>query len=146
MPTTPTLSRPTTTASASRPSTVTPYGMTRAAWSALRAEYARDSLSPTRRPDPDLARRSDTIRHVLETGTIVDDAALAVIGRRVTWREPDGTTITASLVIPGDGDPRQGWISVDAPLGAALVGTRAGDRVVVRAPAGDRTVAVEAVV
>jgi transcription elongation GreA/GreB family factor len=119
--------------------------MTRAAWSALRAEAARDTLSPTRRPDRDLGRRIDTIRYVLETGSIVDELDVAVIGRRVTWREPDGSTVTASLVIPGDGDPRQGWISVDSPLGAALVGAAPGDHVTVHAPAGDRLVTVEAV-
>ncbi|MGZ9160734.1 MAG: GreA/GreB family elongation factor [Candidatus Limnocylindrales bacterium] len=144
MPQTPTLARPTTTASA-WPSPSMAYPMTRVAWSALRAELARDSLSPTLRPDRELARRLVTIRAVLETGTIADDAGLAVIGRRVTWREPDGLTVTASLVIPGDGDPRHGWISVDAPLGVALLGTRAGDRVVVRAPAGDRTVSIETI-
>jgi transcription elongation GreA/GreB family factor len=119
--------------------------MTRAAWSALRAEAARGTLGPTRRPDRELGRRLDTIRLVLETGTIVDDADAAAIGRRVTWREPDGSTATAALVIPGDGDPRHGWISVESPLGMALSGSRPGDRVVVRAPAGDRIVTVEAV-
>ncbi len=123
----------------------TPLPMTRAAWSALRAEAARDTLSPTRRPDRDLGRRLDTIRYVLETGSIVEEVDVAVIGRRVTWREPDGSTVTASLVIPGDGDPRQGWISVDSPLGAALVGAAPGDHVTVHAPAGDRLIAVEAV-
>ena len=93
----------------------------------------------------DLGRRIDTIRYVLETGSIVDELDVAVIGRRVTWREPDGSTVTASLVIPGDGDPRQGWISVDSPLGAALVGAAPGDHVTVHAPAGDRLVTVEAV-
>jgi transcription elongation GreA/GreB family factor len=119
--------------------------MTSAAWSALRAEAAHGPHAPTHRPDADVARRYETLVHLLETGTVVDDDGVAVIGRRVTYRESDGSRSTVSLVIPGDGDPRHGWIPVDAPLGAALVGARVGDDVVVRAPAGDRTVHVEAV-
>lgn len=77
--------------------------------------------------------------------TVVDDPQIAVIGRRVTYREADGSRQTVALVIPGDGDPRNGWIAVDAPLGLALLGTRTGDAVTVRAPAGDRIITVEAV-
>lgn len=128
-----------------RTASIPPLSMTRAAWSALRAEAKRGTLGATRRPDRDLGRRLDAIRLVLETGTIVDDADAAAIGRRVTWREPDGSTVTASLVIPGDGDPRHGWISVDSPLGMALSGSRPGDQVVVHAPAGDRIISVETV-
>lgn len=122
-----------------------PLPMTPAAWSALRAEAARDALGATRRPDPDLVRRSATIRTVLVSAAVVDEPGVAVVGRRVTYREADGTRATVALVIPGDGDPHQGWVSVDAPLGQALLGARAGDRVVVHAPAGDRTLTVVAV-
>ena len=128
------------------PSATMPMPLTHAAWSALRAEIARGALGPERRPDRDLDRRLESIRLVLERAVVVDRADLAAIGRRVTWREADGTTTTMALVIPGDGDPRQGWVSVDSPLGAALIGRRPGDEALVRAPAGDRTIRIEAVV
>ena len=123
----------------------TPLPMTRAAWSALQAEARRGPLDGVHRRDHDLALRLETIDEVLRSGTVVDERGMGAIGRRVTFREEDGARMTVSLVIPGDGDPRQGWISVDAPLGQALLYARAGDTVTVRAPAGERAVLVEAV-
>lgn len=124
------------------PTAPAPLPMTSAAWSALRAEASRSDRGPTDRVDVDLARRIRTIRDVLESVALVDDPLVAVVGRQVTYLEDDGDRQTVALVIPGDGDPPHGWISVDAPLGEALLGTRAGERVVVHAPAGDRHVTV----
>lgn len=126
----------------SMPTTTAPLPMTSAALSALRAEAVRTDHGPAHRVDAELARRMATIRAVLGRVVVVDDPQVAVIGRRVTYVEDDGARYTVALAIPGDGDPRHGWISVDAPLGAALIGARPGDRVVVHAPAGDRHVAV----
>ena len=78
--------------------------------------------------------------HHADLAVAVDDADRAVIGRRVMIREQDGHAVTYALVFPGDGDPALGWISADAPLGAAILGHRAGDAVEVVAPAGRRTV------
>lgn len=122
--------------------TAAPLPMTSAAWSALRAEAVRTDRGPANRVDAELARRIATIRAVLGRVEVVDDPLVAVIGRRVTYVEDDGARYTVALVIPGDGDPRHGWISVDAPLGAALIGASPGDRVIVHAPAGDRHVSV----
>lgn len=122
-----------------------PVPMTRAAWSALRAEVARPPIGPGDRPDRDLLRRRDVIAGLLPDASIVDESGVAIIGRRVTFRETDGTRMTVALVIPGDGDPHRGWIAIDAPLGAALLGGRRGDTVIVRAPAGEREVRIEAV-
>ena len=66
----------------------------------------------------------------------------AVIGRRVTLLEEEGDSVTYALVFPGDGDPVQGWISADSPLGAAVLGCTPGDTVEVMAPAGPRVVTV----
>ena len=86
------------------------------------------------------ARRLEVLSAVLEAVELVDAPDLAVIGRRVTIQEQDGESDTYSLVFPGDGDPPQGWISADAPLGAAILGHGGGDTVEVVAPAGRRTV------
>ena len=86
------------------------------------------------------ARRLEVLSAVLDLAVPVDDADRAVIGRRVMIREQDGDAATYALVFPGDGDPALGWISPDAPLGAAILGHRAGDAVEVVAPAGRRTV------
>jgi transcription elongation factor GreA len=44
------------------------------------------------------------------------------------------------LVPPGGADSRDGRISIDSPLGQALLGRRAGETVEVKAPSGNRTV------
>jgi transcription elongation GreA/GreB family factor len=48
-------------------------------------------------------------------------------------------------VFPGGGDPAQGWISADSPLGSAILGCMPGDRVDVTAPAGPRVVTMVSV-
>jgi transcription elongation GreA/GreB family factor len=60
----------------------------------------------------------------------------------VTLLEEGGDSMTVALVFPGDGDPMQGWISADSPLGSAVIGASPGDVVQVMAPAGSRTVTV----
>ncbi len=83
-----------------------------------------------------LLRQLTNVRQVLERAVVVDDADVAVIGRRVTLVEADGSTSVYSLVIPGEGDPRNLLVSADSPVGAALLGRRVGDAVTIQAPAG----------
>jgi hypothetical protein len=129
------------------------WPMTSDAWSALLAEIAQldidlaaaPPVGVIRLPFADPARRR-RILVALRDGAVVDDSAGAVaIGRAVTIREADGAVERYSVVLPGDGDPRQGWVSADSPLGAAVLGALPGDRVRVTAPAGVREVEVLAV-
>ncbi|HEX5038645.1 MAG TPA: GreA/GreB family elongation factor [Candidatus Limnocylindria bacterium] len=83
-----------------------------------------------------LLRQLDNVRDVLARGVVVDDPAVAVIGRRVTLEDSEGGTSTYALVIPGEGDLRRGRVSVDSPVGAALLGHRVGEDVTIDAPAG----------
>jgi transcription elongation GreA/GreB family factor len=133
------------------------WPMTREAWEALDADAARlgaqviandgyttgrldwDADAPSFIPNvvgQQLLRQLDNVREVLARGVVTDDPAVAVIGRRVTLEEADGTTSTYALVIPGEGDPRNGWVSVDSPVGTALLGRRIGEAVTIQAPAG----------
>jgi transcription elongation factor GreB len=48
-----------------------------------------------------------------------------------------GTRVTYQLVGPDETDLRAGKISVDSPVGRALMGRRRGDQVVVRRPRGE---------
>jgi transcription elongation factor GreA len=41
-----------------------------------------------------------------------------------------------------EADPRQGWISIQSPLGRALVGKEAGEEVEVRTPKGERVLRI----
>ena len=135
-----------------RPSAPRHWPMTGEAWRALVDEIGRlrtdVSLAPERADGVvDLAvvtaaRRFDVLSAVLDAAERTDDSERAVIGRRVTLREPDGDSVTYALVFPGDGDPTQGWISADSPLGSAVLGRLPGERVEVAAPAGRRLVTV----
>jgi transcription elongation GreA/GreB family factor len=91
------------------------------------------------------ARRLDVLSAVLDAAERIHESERAVIGRRVTVLEPEGESVTYTLVFPGDGDPAQGWISADSPLGSAVLGCAPGDRVEVTAPAGRRLVTVVSV-
>ena len=97
-------------------------------------EPARQTTASSIFPAFKAARRLDVLSAVLDASEKVHEPDRAVIGRRVTLLEEGGDSVTYALVFPGDGDPLQGWISADSPLGAAVLGCTAGDRVEVIAP------------
>lgn len=132
-----------------------PWPLTREAWQSLLDEIERlvgdvrrateervDEDDPIQLSVAHASRRLDTLRAVADAVEIVDEPGVVVIGRRVRLREDDGTIESYALVFPGEGDPLQGWVSADSPLGEALLGARAGDTVEVEAPAGTWSVAV----
>jgi transcription elongation GreA/GreB family factor len=90
-------------------------------------------------------RRLDVLSAVFDSAEQIHEPEQAVIGRRVTVLEAEGESVIYTLVFPGDGDPAQGWISADSPLGSAILGCEPGDRVDVAAPAGRRVVTVVSV-
>jgi transcription elongation factor GreB len=63
-------------------------------------------------------------------------AGRAFFGAWVTVEGEDGTGRTYRLVGPDELDVAAGLISVEAPLGRALLGKREGDTVLVERPAG----------
>jgi transcription elongation GreA/GreB family factor len=82
---------------------------------------------------------------MLGAASVEHSSDRAVIGRRVSVSEDDGSRAVYALVIPGDGDPSRRRLGVDSPMGAALLGATVGERVVVDAPAGRRALTVLAV-
>lgn len=147
-------SPPPTARSTTRPGLLWP--MTPEAWQALRVEerYLEDDLrclagerddrdgNLVRLPVRDAGRRLAGLRDVLAAAEPTEVEGRVIIGRRVTIREEDGQLLTYALVIPGDGDPMNGWVSADSPLGAALLDARPGDEVPFSAPCGPRRVQV----
>jgi transcription elongation GreA/GreB family factor len=136
-----------------RPSNQRRWPMTREAWLTLVDELGRlrtDVVSLAGELAHDVAdlavvravRRLDVLSAVLDAAEQVHEPERAVIGRRVTVLEADGEPLIYTLVFPGDGDPAQGWISADSPLGSAVLGCGPGDSVEVTAPAGRRLVTV----
>ena len=131
------------------------WPMTNAAWQRLVDDLGQlraDAVTLARTMGPDdavlqlpvikAARRYELLTAVLDAAEQVHEPNRAVIGRCVTLREDDGETLSFMLVVPGDGDPAQGWISADSPLGAAVLGSSPGEVVNVVAPAGHRVVTV----
>ena len=51
--------------------------------------------------------------------------------------------LTYRLVTPEESDPQQGLISTTSPIGKSLMGKEEGDQVVVRTPAGSRTLEIK---
>jgi transcription elongation factor GreB len=66
----------------------------------------------------------------------------AYFGAWVTVEDEAGDEKTYRLVGPDEFDVSSGFISVDAPLGRALLGRRKGDSVVVHRPAGEAELSV----
>jgi transcription elongation GreA/GreB family factor len=136
-----------------RPSHQQRWPMTREAWLILVDELGRlrsDVLSlagELAHGVVDLAvvkaaRRLDVLSAVFDAAEQIHEPGRAVIGRRVTVLEAEGESDIYTLVFPGDGDPAQGWISADSPLGSAVIGCWPGDTVEVTAPSGRRVVSV----
>jgi hypothetical protein len=138
------------------PSGITRWPMTTPALRALAGDLAqlREQLRILGGPAPTadahvawvVARsRYETLSAVLDDAERADDSAGAVIGRRITLREEDGTSLEYELVCPGEGDPVQGWVAADSPLGRALLGALAGETIRIEAPGGSRVATVLAV-
>ena len=65
----------------------------------------------------------------------VDGAERVGIGSKVVIKGSDGEE-TFTIVGSAEAAPREGRISNESPVGAALMGARKGDKVTVHAPAG----------
>ena len=63
-------------------------------------------------------------------------------GAFVTVEEESGERAEYRLVGPDESDPSQGLLSIESPLGRALMGRVAGDEVTVRRPRGEATIVV----
>jgi transcription elongation factor GreB len=66
-------------------------------------------------------------------------------GAFVTVEEEGGESVEYRLVGPDESDPAQGLLSIESPLGRALMGKSAGDEVSVRRPRGDALIAIVAI-
>ena len=85
----------------------------------------------------DIAVLEDELQHV----HIIDESALTSggvnIGTTVTVRNAkNGFETTYQIVGTTEADPRKGKISNESPIGAALLGRKAGEKVDVHTPGG----------
>ncbi|HVP67895.1 MAG TPA: transcription elongation factor GreB [Anaeromyxobacteraceae bacterium] len=88
----------------------------------------------------ELDRRLRELSERMDSLTVVDPhphpSGRAYFGAWVTVEHEDGSERSYRLVGPDEFDAAAGLISVDAPLGRALLGKKHGDVVVVQRPAG----------
>jgi transcription elongation factor GreB len=94
------------------------------------------------------ARRARVLAQVLESVYVVEPSVVdgrVAFGARVTVEDEGGRRTSYELVGPDEVDPAARQISIASPVAHALLGTRAGDRVVLRRPKGDVAVTVVSV-
>jgi len=72
-------------------------------------------------------------------------SSVAQPGSTIDVVDSDGHAETYHLVGAVESDPSAGRISVDSPVGRALVGKKKGDRVTVSVPSGTLTLSIKAV-
>lgn len=95
--------------------------------------------------EAEITRASQILRNAM----IIEDTGATdtiQIGSKVTVMER-GTKETEDyrLVGPAEANPRQGKISIESPLGQALVGQKVGDKVTISAPDGDLTFVIKSI-
>lgn len=83
------------------------------------------------------------LEHLLDEATIIDQeeiqSDLVSIGTKVILeRENDTKAGTYTLVSPAEADLEKNKISVDSPVGAALMGHQQGDEITVSTPSGKK--------
>lgn len=97
----------------------------------------------------ELDRRLRFLSEKMDALTVVEPtphpSGKAFFGAWVTVEDEDGEARTWRLVGPDEFDVAQGRLSVDSPLGRALLGRAEGDVVKVQRPAGTAEVTVLAV-
>ncbi|MCP8857825.1 transcription elongation factor GreA [Latilactobacillus fuchuensis] len=87
------------------------------------------------------------VENMLRFAEVIDADSVAdgiiAVGRTVTFTDDeDGEEETYQIVGAAESDPLAGKISNDSPIGQAIVGKQAGDKVVIQTPGGDMHVTI----
>ena len=131
--------------------------MSNAAYASLQQDLARtDEQVADLRPDANAhaveglahgehflaMRQQHALRSILDRAVITPTVDRAALGSSVRYREGDASAALITLVAPADAEPAAGRISVTSPMGAAMLGRRAGEVVRVRTPGGVRVITI----
>jgi transcription elongation factor GreA len=98
-----------------------------------------------------LEGRIQYLENLLRYATIIDDdsdrkaPAEVALGCEVTIVAEDEPEETYRIVGAAEADPRNGKISNESPMGAALLGHKKGEKVTVHTPGGEWTVTIKAI-
>lgn len=90
----------------------------------------------------EIDRRIHFLQRRLDSSTVVDpseqkEQGKVFFGATVTLEDEDGKVSTYQLVGPDETDTRGGRISLDSPIGKALLRKQKGDSVLVQRPKGE---------
>jgi transcription elongation factor GreB len=90
----------------------------------------------------EIDRRIHFLQRRLDTSTVVTpseqtDDSKVFFGATITLEDEDGQKVSYQIVGPDEIDTKGGRISVDSPVGRALLGKRVGEEVVVVRPRGE---------
>lgn len=89
--------------------------------------------------------RIQELQDLLANARVIEESAKSdtvQVGSKVTVQEDGGAPESYMIVGPAEASPRDGRISNESPLGRALMGHRATDKVRVDAPAGSFSVQI----
>jgi transcription elongation factor GreA len=93
-----------------------------------------------------LEGRIGELRGLLAIAELIDDSVAADgttrLGSKVRVKHSDGEQANYTLVSAAEADPRRGRISVDSPIGHALLGHKQGDDVTAETPNGSERLTV----
>jgi transcription elongation factor GreA len=94
-----------------------------------------------------LDRQIYELEEMIGRAQIIEEhhGAVAEPGSTVEVEDADGTIETWHLVGAVEADPASGRMSVESPVGRAVLGKRKGDRITVNAPSGVIQLTVKAV-
>jgi transcription elongation factor GreB len=97
----------------------------------------------------EIDRRVRFLRQRLDGMVVVDrppsDASRVFFGAWVTLEDEDGKATRYRIVGPDEFDASKGWISMDSPLGRALLGKRIDDEFRIQVPGGEKVYVLVAV-
>lgn len=82
------------------------------------------------------------IENMLQNAVVITethDHQKVSLGSKVTVKNDSGKTQSYVIVGAAEANPKQGKISNESPVGAALLGKKVGDEVEIKAPAGTMT-------
>ena len=83
-----------------------------------------------------LRKRLDAVKVV---DAIPDDTDRVFFGAWVELERDDGEPLCYRIVGPDEFDPKRGYISMDSPMGQALIGKSLDDEFAVQLPEGERS-------
>ncbi len=134
-----------------RPISTAEAPITRRGLRALEEALRAAQVAPAGETEPARAHREHQVkalttrlRHVRPVDPPDGPAERAFFGAYVEVEDEDGATRTYQLVGPDEVDAAQGRVSVDSPLGRALLGRAIGESVTVERPRGATELSVTA--